>query len=154
MLRIGLNRSTGWEIWEQELQDAGLNPDQPSYWADTWAIVRGMNLAGTDRFLIGADQVCSMHRWRRFAEFWKDALVVLRDKTDSAKGLISQLQSEGNWSEQDIEHWERQIITAPTIDASSTTIRAALQSPSSRNHPITGLDPDVQRYIVEHELYK
>lgn len=153
MLEIALHNQCDWEIWEQELQDEPMNPDQPSYWADTWSIVQQMNLPGTNRFLIGADQMLSMHRWRRYEEFWKDAAVMLRQESDSIDTLIEQMIALDVWSDQNIEHWKHQIISVPTIDASSTSIRDAIMNPLTRNIPAEGLDPDVQAYILEHDLY-
>ncbi|MCH8508895.1 MAG: hypothetical protein LAT64_09040, partial [Phycisphaerales bacterium] len=80
MLRLALRGGRGrarWWIWTQELEDAALNPGRPSYWADTWAIAR-RTFTGERAFLIGTDQALSMHRWRRYTEYWRDALVMLR----------------------------------------------------------------------------
>ena len=154
MIKIAMGGYRGWEIWEQELHDATMNPNQPSYWADTWAIVCSMGLAGTNRFLIGTDQALSMHRWCRYEHIWKDALVVLRDQTNSIDALSEQLGALGVWNDTEIEHWRLQTITADTIDASSTAIREALRDPSSREDAIDGLNLGVHRYILEHDLYR
>ena len=153
MLEIAARDSELSEIWEQELNDSELNPDQPSYWADTWAIVRQMDLPGTNYFLIGADQAISMHRWYRYSEFWKDALVVLRDDSNSINSLLAQMESLNAWTHDELAHWRSQIVIAPTIDASSTHIRAALNDSTRRENSINGLDPLVQEYILEHGLY-
>lgn len=153
MLKIALENSPNCEIWHQELVDARLNPDQPSYWADTWAIIQNMSMKGTNRFLIGADQAQSMHKWKRYNEFWKGAIVMLRQGTDSSDQLIEQLDALGIWSVDDLNHWRRSVIIVPTIDASSTFIRDALRDPTTRSRPIRGLDPKVHAYILEHALY-
>jgi nicotinate-nucleotide adenylyltransferase len=141
------------EIWTQELVDAKLNPNQPSYWADTWAIAKNMNLTGTNRFLIGSDQALSMHRWRRFEEFWHDATVMLRDGASSPEALLEQLSTLGVWTNTQVESWEKQIVVVPTVEASSTEIRAALMNPQRRDQPVPGLNPAVHMYILEHDLY-
>ena len=153
MLDIALREYNNWQIWEQELADAKLNKNEPSYWADTWAIIGNMNLPGTNRFLIGADQARSMHRWHRYTEFWQDAVVILRDDLDSIEGLIAELGGRSEWSEDDLEHWRSQVVSVPTVDASSTSIRKALANPSSRTQSIDGLNTSVQEYILEHKLY-
>lgn len=153
MLNIALEHDPNCEIWRQELIDADLNPDQPSYWADTWAIVNSMALSGTNRFLIGADQALSMHKWRRFDEFWRDAIVMLRERTDSADQLIEQLDALGVWNSIELNHWRRCVVSVSTIDASSTFIRNALHDPATRANQISGLDPKVHAYILEHALY-
>ena len=154
MLNIALSELSDWKIWEQELADAKLNGNKPSYWADTWAIVAQMKLPGINRFLIGADQARSMHRWHRYTEYWRDAVVMLRDDLDSIDGLITELGGRGVWSEDDLEHWRSQVVSLPTVDASSTNIREALADPNTRSQPIEGLNPIVQAYILEHSLYQ
>ena len=157
MLKLALADDPRWEIWEQEIQDATLNPGEPSYWADTWQIVRQMHLDGTNAFLIGADQALSMHRWRRYEEFWKDAIVMLRSNPDIEKGspndLIQRLSHLNIWSDEELAHWESRTIRVPTVEVSSTSIRASLADPRRRNTPINGLDRGVQDYILEHGLY-
>lgn len=154
MLSIAIQDQSRSCIWEQELGDAQLNQGKPSYWADTWSLVVGMNLPGTNRFLIGADQAVSMHRWHRHTEFWRDAVIVLRDQVDSIDSLISELVGLDVWSADEVEHWRGQVVNAPTVDASSTQIRSALGEPLRRHMPITGLDSAVQDYIIDNDLYQ
>ena len=152
MLRIGLRGRKRWWIWEQELADAGHNPGEPSYWADTWSIA-GRAFASRDRaFLIGTDQALAMHRWHRYAEFWRDALVMRRGDQPVAD-FREALAATGAWSDDDIAHWVSRLIEAPTTDASSTAIRAALADPDQRKAPIEGLDRGVQNYILDRGLY-
>lgn len=154
MLELATQHTPNTQIWTQELADAPMNPQQPSYWADTWLIAKQMNLPGSNRFLIGADQALSMHRWRRYTEFWKDAMVILRDDADSADTLIKHLAGLNIWTVEDLAHWRSQIVILPTIDVSSTAIRDALTNKSTRDEPITELDSQVHRYILEHSLYQ
>jgi len=153
MLGIALQNLGGWEIWTQELRDAPLNPGEPSYWADTWAILAEMGLPGENRFLIGTDQALSMHRWHRYDEFWRDAVVMLREGADDADVLIEELRREDVWGEADLEHWRGRVVAAPLIQASSTAIRAALGDAERRRNPIAGLDDRVQKYILDNWLY-
>lgn len=153
MLHLALEDAEDAEIWEQELRDGALNPDRPSYWADTWAIVQSMNPPGENHFLIGADQALSMHRWRRYNDIWRDAVVMLRDKQDQPAFLIERLGALGVWSDGDLSRWRSSIVALPTVPASSTVIRAALADPARREHPIVGLDDQVHAYILENRLY-
>jgi nicotinate-nucleotide adenylyltransferase len=142
-------------IWTQELADAPLNPGEPSYWADTWAIASSHFSNSTNRFLIGADQALSMHRWRRFTEFWKDAIVVLRDDASTIDALINELDSNGKWTPDDLSHWRNQCVTIPVLPWSSTRIRQQIASRDQKESTrIEGLDPGVQSYIDEHNLYR
>ncbi len=154
MLKVAVRDFEHGSIWEQELNDALLNQDQPSYWADTWAVVSQLNMTGTDRFLIGADQALSMHRWRRYTEFWSDAIVVLRDDADSVESLMDQMNKLEVWTAEELAHWRTQIIIVPTIDVSSTAIRSTLGDAQTRSQAIVGLDPLVHEYILEHGLYQ
>ena len=154
MLQLGLRRCSGTWIWPQELLDFQSNPQKPNYWADTWALVREQNFNGTNRFLIGADQAVEMHRWHRYTEFWRDAVVMLRQGSQSVDALMDQLKQVGVWETDDIEHWRsRVVVGVPKVDASSSAIRASLSDPTRRTKPIQGLDEQVQAYILEHGLY-
>ncbi len=151
-------------IWTQELADGLLNQEhnnqpQPSYWADTWSIVRLMHTTGINHFLIGADQALSMHRWRRYTEYWRDAVVILRgndDPDESVSTLISALDELGVWDNDDLHHWEQSCIELETLPYSSTSIRQQLADlDRSKEKPqIEGLDPGVLSYIIEHGLYR
>lgn len=154
MLGIALQDRGGWEIWTQELRDAGLKPGEPSYWADTWAILRQMELPGESMFLIGTDQALSMHRWHRYGEFWRDAVVMLREGVEDGAAMVDGLARLDVWSEKDLDHWRERVVSIPTIAASSTAIRAALADPERRKNPIAGLDERVHKYILDNGLYR
>jgi nicotinate-nucleotide adenylyltransferase len=147
-------------VWTQELADGLLNENKPSYWADTWAIVHSMLTTGVNRFLIGADQALTMHRWHRYEEFWQDAIVILRgndDPRNDIANLINQLDHTGAWSVDELRHWQSMCVEIPMLPYSSTSIRtqlAAIDRESvQKNTRIEGLDPGVQSYIFEHGLY-
>jgi len=160
MLRLALRGRRRWWIWDQELRDAGLNPGEPSYWADTWAIAKQTFGGGDGRaFLIGTDQALSMHRWRRSNEFWRDALVMRRgDGSDD--DFAGALRGTGAWSEADIGHWMSRVVDVPVMDVSSTAIREGLSARENARgegpvrQAVDGLDPGVFRYIAERGLYR
>ncbi len=164
MLEIALAHHRNCEIWAYELLNARDNPNEPSYWADTWASATEQLTPGTNMFLIGADQAISMHRWKHFTEFWKDAIVMLRPHADTPinrcahfndqrQHLLDQLDQLNVWSPEDLDHWETRIIETPSTDASSTHIRAALMNPATRQSPIQGLNQRVHEYILSNKLY-
>lgn len=154
MLRIALRELGRCVIWDAELRRAAANPDEPSYWADTWDTVRAGCDEGKNRFLIGADQARSMHKWHRYESFWRDALVVLRGGHDEPESLMDALGETGVWNAEALEHWRNSIVPVPVVDASSTHIRGALGEPETRKNPISGLDDRVHEYILEHGLYE
>jgi nicotinate-nucleotide adenylyltransferase len=153
MLRLALRARNRWWPWEQELADAALNPGRPSYWADTWSIARRKFAARERAFLIGVDQAESMHRWRRYQEFWQDALVMLRAEEPTESEFADRMRATGAWTTTEIDRWVSRLVRTPVIDASSTHIRAALADPAKRNARIEGLDPGVQKYILAKGLY-
>lgn len=153
MLRQALRNRRRWWIWEQELADAPLNPGRPSFWADTWSIARRTFAARERAFLIGVDQAESMHRWRRYREFWQDALVMLRAEELTESEFAARMRATGAWTPAEVDHWVSRLVRTPVLDASSTEIRSALADPSKRNARIEGLDPGVQKYILEKGLY-
>lgn len=154
MLELAIRSASNARIWTDEIERAGVDPASPSYWSVTWASARSQRPDAPDRFLIGADQALSMHRWHRYRSFWRDAVVMLRDDHDAPSMLIDSLRSIGVWDETDLEHWERRIVQVPLIDASSTHIRSCLADPQRRENPIAGLDDRVQDYILDHGLYR
>lgn len=129
-------------VWTQELGDSALNPGDPSYWADTWAIVRAACPSGVNRFLIGTDQARSMHKWTRFREFWRDALVIRRDDGD----VIADLRATGAWSEEELAHWAASLVENELIDAASSDLREAQKNTHA-------LDERVRAYIEANGLY-
>ena len=140
-------------VWTHELDSGADTPGAPSYWADTWSRVRAVCDTGENRFLIGADQALSMHKWRRYDEFWRDATVMLRDDASHADDLIRSLRELGVWTEEDLSHWASRVVRVGMVEASSTRIRTALTDPEKRKHPIDGLDDRVLEYIVSRGLY-
>lgn len=153
MLRIALRGLGRCVIWDTELRRAEEQPGKPSYWAQTWETVRTVCGEGTSRFLIGADQARSMHRWHRYESFWRDALVMLRGGHDEPGALLEALEQTGAWSAEALSHWRDAVVSVPLVDASSTHIRAQLSEPGARKNPIAGLDDRVHDYILEHGLY-
>ena len=141
-------------IWTTELDRSNDTKSNPSYWVDTWNIVKSTRPDAPDRFLIGADQALAMDRWHKYESFWRDALVMLRDSHDAPEQLIESMRALGVWDESALEHWKNRIARVPLIDASSTHIRSALRDPQRRENPIAGLDDRVHEYILEHGLYR
>ena len=153
MLRLVLPRGRNSWIWTEELDRAVSEPGEPSYWAKTWTKVIDSCTGDRPRFLIGADQAVSMHRWFSYETIWRDAVVMLRDDQDDAGRLIGTMEQTEAWSADELEQWRSMIVRVPMIDASSTRVREALRAPATRENPIAGLDDRVHSYILEHGLY-
>lgn len=153
MLDLALAETDRCMIWDTELQRSQQHPKQPSYWAETWDTVRSCCTFGMNRFLIGADQARSMHRWHRYETIWQDAIVMLRGKHDDPGQLIEALKATGAWDAHQLDHWHDSIVQIELVDASSTAIRAKLHTPETRKNPIAGLDDRVHDYILKNGLY-
>ena len=153
MLTIALRDLPEAKIWTTELDRSIHHPDEPSYWADTWALVKKEYPLGANRFLIGADQASSMHRWRRFEEFWMYGVVVLRGGSKSVDALMGTLRETRAWSEQAIERWRSLVVETELMDVSSSEIRSALADPQQRTQRPEGLDAQVYQYILDQNLY-
>ncbi len=154
MLELALEHQPNTRIWTYEIDQSKKSPDQPSYWSNTWAQVKGLPSSDSSRFLIGTDQALSMHKWFGFESFWSDAIVVLRDDSDSPNTLMNQLKKLDVWTKDQLTQWESMIVRTSQIEISSTQIRNALANPTQRSHPIQGLDPKVQEYIINNALYQ
>ncbi len=140
-------------IWTQELDDGLHNPDQPSYWADTWSIAPSMTTTGINRFLIGADQARQFHRWREHEAILDlaEPAVMLRPPLDAPGALLSEMAA--HWSADELSAWRARFIELPPIDASSTRIRELLGARERRDEFETLLTPPVLGYIEENALY-
>jgi len=149
MLEIAIGGEPDSAIWDHEL----ARGDGPSYWAETWAVVRTRFAHAECRFLIGADQARAMHSWSSYRAFWRDALVVLRGEDDSAPDLLKAIHATHAWSIADMEDWDSMIVRTDMHAASSTGIRDLLKDSARRKTRIEGLDPGVQDYILANGLY-
>ena len=155
MLNIATRQTPQSTIWTAELaRNQSNQTNEPSYWADTWKQALEACPLGQNRFLIGADQALSMHRWMRYQEFWRDAVVMLRAGNETLDHLITRLQELNVWTKDNIEHWRSLIIETDQIDVSSSEIRASLADPNLRNTCPNGLDEQVYAYIIEQDLYR
>ncbi len=155
MLNLAMSQMPQSVLWTTELsRNQTTCSNEPSYWADTWRQARKACPDGVNRFLIGADQARSMHRWLRYTEFWRDAVVMLRGGDESLDHLINDLRDIDAWNPDDIEYWRSLVIEIDQIDVSSSAIRASLADPCQRETCPHGLDEQVHAYILEHDLYR
>ncbi len=147
-------------IDEIEIKRALRNPNQLSYSFDTIEEIRPQypHLA----FVIGSDQLQSMHTWHRFPEIltlchW----IVIQRKPDgleqtqqtlqawSASGLIENKQSQ-LWNIRNSQYFIQTVTTdAPPI--SSTQIRREITRTGSP--PASSLLPEVEGYLKLHQIY-
>lgn len=146
MLRLALEGVEHTAILTDELDRAAGGV--PSYTVDTLTALR--DRLGPDaemRLLIGADQVRIFDQWR---EPWRiialaEPLVMVRPP-DTRESLLASLADDAARHE-----WASRLVDVPAVEISSTDIRARV----ARGEPIGGMvHPEVQRYILENNLYR
>lgn len=140
MLQLALTNQPDCHVLDLELKRSG-----PSYTVDTLKelqLLWGDNV--TLRFLIGADQLASFDRWKDWQTITKLAkpLIMQRD------GQMSITLPNGF----DPKVWLPRVVQVDRIDTSSTDLRNRLSKGQHIDPAL--LDPAVQQYISEHQLYR
>lgn len=146
---------------EREVERFRAHPDQPSFSFDTIQSIRRQ--VSQTAFVIGADQLESLHQWHRFPELlglchWI-ALCRKPDGRDTAhqalrywesSGLIRPSDESNLWK---IRHKPTFLLLAETTapEISSTTIRGAIGR--SGEPPSKSLSFEVQQYLKQRRLY-
>ncbi len=124
-----------------------LNREGPSYTYDT--VMHWKNLLGGGKlsFILGFDSVIEIDTWYRGEDILKEISLITarRPYANDSEGFDK------------IEYYRQKFGTETTlldmkpVDASSTEIRMNI----SAGLPITGIvPPEVEKYIIEHDLYK
>jgi len=123
-----------------------LNKGGPSYTVETLRHWSSM-LDGKLSFVLGFDSAVQVDTWYEGPEILRDyhLITALRPHTDTAEGMrkIEYLRS----------HYGADItvMEMPPVDASSTEIRENIKN----GRPLNGLVlPEVEEYIIEHQLYR
>lgn len=105
---------------------------------------------------MGADQwrnLTTWIQWQRFPELTN--LAVFKRNgiafSDAYEGKYKVIPAQD--SQECSAFGEIFLLNLPELDVSSSAIRQALFQEPSRSSPIVGLDPNIQNYILEHELY-
>lgn len=149
MLTLAIAEVPGVGIWTDEIDRA--ESGEPSYWVRTLERARG--LVGLDRelrFLIGADQAVSFHRWKEPERILELALpvVINRGEVQTRRDLEEALIGTP-FQKALTEAW----CDVPKLDISATDVREALAHPETQD--LRGLlDPRVAAYITERGLYE
>lgn len=107
-------------------------------------------------FVMGADQwrnLTTWIQWQRFPELTN--LAVFKRNgiafSDPYEGKYKVIPAQD--SQECSAFGEIFLLNLPELHVSSSAIRQALFQEPSRSSPIVGLDPNIQNYILEHELY-
>ena len=141
-------------IWTDEI-DRAASQNGPSYTIETVRRAIAARPGLQVRFMIGADQTASLHRWREAHELIRLAqpICVLRPPVSTIYELRQTLETSGSWSPEDIAILSQCAIQTSLLKISSTAIRAAIAAgKSARDLP--ELDPRVAARIDELGLYR
>lgn len=147
MLRLAFRDDPRASVWTEEL-DRAAQTGEASYFVDTIRAARALLGAGADlRFLIGADQAASFHRWRAFREVLElgGPVVLPRSPLDTPERVLDAMAASGAWSGEELAAWRGAIAEVGVLDARATDVRAG----ASRGV----LAPAVRAYIESHGLY-
>lgn len=141
-------------IWTDEI-DRAAGQAGPSYTIDTVRRAIAARSGLHVRFLIGADQAASLHRWREAGELIKLAqpICVLRPPVATTQELRKNLKASGVWTPGEIACLSQCAVQTSLLKISSTAIRSAIASGAcARDLP--ELDHRVAARIDELGLYR
>lgn len=149
MLELAIAEVPEAGVWTDEIDRA--ESGEPSYWVRTLERARG--LIGADRelrFLIGADQAVSFHRWKEPERILTLAVPVVINRGEvQTRGDLDDALEGTPFRETLTEAW----CDVPKLDISATDVREALAHPETQD--LRGLlDPRVAAYITERGLYE
>lgn len=118
------------------LDDRETSREGPTYTVETLEELRDELPEGTDLvFILGADQLESLHRWHR---------------VDRALELARFVAAPRPGHEQ-AEHGRVEALAAPALDLSSTDLRRRFRSGEAVRYQVPA---SVIRYVERHDLYR
>lgn len=150
MLRAGLGGHRRCAIATLELEREGV-----SYTVDTLEMLHAQRPEARLRLLIGADQARAFHRWKDAPRIMDLAppCVMLRAGEDEAGALLGALRE--HWNELRLEQWRHGLAPISAIvDASSTDVRALLETSPDDLQLDELLTPSVREVIERERLYR
>ncbi len=152
MLQLALAGVASVAVWTEEIERA--HEGGASFWVHTLRAARAqLGPSSTLRFLIGADQAASFHKWKDYREILRlaEPVVMLRPPVSDAHALDSALRQAGEWTPADRAWWIDRIVELPVFDTNATALRERLAAGESLG--AEQLHPEVELFIREHGLY-
>ncbi|MBQ6314447.1 MAG: nicotinate (nicotinamide) nucleotide adenylyltransferase [Mogibacterium sp.] len=123
-----------------------VSKEGPSYTVETLRHWKSL-LGGELHFVLGFDSVVQLDKWYLGEEILRDYPLITsrRPDTDYAEGMAKIEEYRSKYGS-DIT-----VLEMEPVDASSTRIRNNIKE----GLPVTGMVlPEVERYIIEHDLYR
>lgn len=129
---------------EFELSDYEINTKEPSYTVDTQRELKKIYNCPI-YFIIGADSLYTLHRWKSPEILIKECSFIVADRTSDTSNNINEYISKMNSLGANIR-----ALSMPRIDITSTMVRQAL----TLGKDVSGLVPKkVYEYIRQQKLY-
>ncbi|MBI4567187.1 MAG: nicotinate (nicotinamide) nucleotide adenylyltransferase [Planctomycetes bacterium] len=138
MTRLATAGSSGFETWDEEVRRGG-----ESYAIDTVRALRAANPADEICWLIGADSLAELPRWRSAEELLAECRFLTYPRAGFPRDRLDDLRAsfpQGRW-----EQLRADFLDAPLVEISSTHVRARLRAGLS----VTGFIPDAVRAEIE-----
>ncbi|MEM9066213.1 MAG: nicotinate-nicotinamide nucleotide adenylyltransferase [Planctomycetota bacterium] len=147
LLRKAFEDFEGVEIWETELKRP-----PPSYFIDTVREARARWPEVALRFVIGGDQLLSLHRWKDAPELLELARPIIVPRVPHDRdALREELQRLGVWREPNT--FDSEILDLPPDGTNASAVRAALARGDDATAAVS-LGPAVLRLAQELGLYR
>ncbi len=144
MLELAVGGYPAFSICQYETERGGVN-----YTADTLAQLREQDAAAEFFFLLGADMLRDLPRWRRPERICKLALPIAVQRAGEPPPDFSLLQ--GIATVERIEAMQRHAVEMPAIGLSGSDIRSRVAAGQSIRYRTPRA---VEKYIETHGLYK
>ncbi len=154
LVRIAIQSVDRACVWTDEI-DRATTLEGPSYTIDTVRRAITARPGLQVRFLIGADQAASLHRWREVHELIRLAqpVCVLRPPVSTIQELRQSLDASGAWSPQETAILSQCAVQTSLLQISSTAIRTAIAAGKAARD-IPEIDSRVAARIDELGLYR
>ncbi len=147
MLRLAVEGQSAFEVSDVELARAG-----PSYTIDTLQELRLRHAQARLAWVIGADMLADLPKWRRAKELVEQFELVIAARPMDGEQIETALANmERFFGPQHAQRLRRSVVRTPLIEISSTDIRQR----AAQGKSIAYLVPAaVNKYISEHDLYR
>jgi nicotinate-nucleotide adenylyltransferase len=142
MVRLAIEGNKHFELSLVEVERSGY-----TYTYETLENLTKENPNVEYYFIIGADSLLEMHKWREPEKICKCATILVATRyhlqTKELKKTADEIAKKFNGN--------IHILDTPNIDLSSTYLRTSISAGKSIKYYVTG---DVERYIYKNNLYK
>ena len=147
MLKLAVEGQGIFDVSDVEIARSG-----PSYTIDTLHELHLRHAQARPAWVIGADMLADLPKWRRAKELVEQFDLVIAPRPMDGVKLETALENvERFFGPEHAQRLRQSVVRTPLIEISSTDIRRRI----ARGKSIAYLVPAaVNRYIIEHDLYR